>query len=224
MTTTAPPSPATAHDPKARAVAKAVYDALRPRSVILFGSRARGDFRRDSDVDLLIITDVDRLSQDEYVLACDAANAKSAEVYGVRRGFGVDVLNMSEEKFRHCRRAKNHVAGQAARDGVDMNGDKIPPDNQEPDNMPDIRQRVINARRNLHDLRGVVEGDGFSQEIIGFLAQQTVENILKGWISALDDEYRNLHDISKLAAIVRKHPEEEDFDAGEQLFWLTRAC
>ena len=224
MTTTAPPSPtATAHDPKARAVAKAVYDALRPRSVILFGSRARGDFRRDSDVDLLIITDVDRLSRDEYVLACEAANAKSAEMYGARSRFGVDVVNMSEEKFRHCRRAKNHVAGQAARDGVDMNGDRIPPDGQEPDNMPDIRQRIINAKRNLHDLRGLVENEGysFSQETVGFLAQQAVENILKGWISALDGEYKNIHDIAALAEIVRKYPEEEDSDAGEQLFWLT---
>ena len=223
MTTTAPPSPTTAHDPKARAVAKAVYDALRPRSVILFGSRARGDFRRDSDVDLLIITDADRLSRDEYVLACDAANAKSAEMYGVRRGFGVDVLNMSEEKFRHCRRAKNHVAGQAARDGVDMNGNRIPPDNQEPDNMPDIRQRVVNAKRNLHDLRGLVESEhySFSQEAIGFHAQQAVENILKGWISALDDEYGNTHDLSELMATIRMRPSEDESDAGERLRWLT---
>ena len=221
MATTAPPLSNT-HDPKARAVAKAVYDALRPRSVILFGSRARGDFRRDSDVDLLIITDADRMDKDEYMMACDAANAKSAEVYGARSPFGVDVLNMSAEKFRHCRRAKNHVAGQAARDGVDMNGDRIPPDNQPPDNSPDILQRIANAKRELNDMNVLVENERSSQEAIGFHAQQAVENALKGWISALDDEYRNIHDIAALAEIVRKHPEEEDSDAGEQLFWLTK--
>ena len=209
-----------AHDPKARAVAKAVYDALRPRSVILFGSRARGDFRRDSDVDLLIITDADRLSRDEYVLACEAANAKSAEMYGARSRFGVDVMNMSAEKFRHCRRAKNHVAGQAARDGVDMNGDRIPPDGQEPDNMPDIRQRIINAKRNLDDLKINVENSA-SQEIIGFIAQQALENVLKGWISALDDEYGNTHDLSELMATIRMRPSEDESDAGERLRWLT---
>ena len=219
---TSQPTAEYAHDPKARAVAKAVYDALRPRSVILFGSRARGDFRRDSDVDLLIITDADRMDKDEYMLACDAAHAKSAEVYGARSKFGVDVLNMSAEKFRHCRRAKNHVAGQAARDGVDMNGEPVPPDDQEPDNMPDIRQRIAAAKRNLNDMKLMVGNGRSSQEAIGFLAQQSVENALKGWISALDDEYRNIHDIAKLAAIVRKHPEENDFDVGEQLFWLTK--
>ena len=219
--TTVHDQPEPAHDPKARAVAKAVYDALRPRSVILFGSRARGDFRRDSDVDLLIITDVDRLSRDEYVLACDAANAKSAEVYGARSRFGVDVLNMSAEKFRHCRRAKNHVAGQAAKDGVDMNGDRIPPDSQPPDNSPDIRQRIANSERELRTLDILVNANA-DQEPIGFHAQQALENALKGWISALDGEYGNTHDLSDLAATVRAHPEEEASDAGERLFWLTR--
>ena len=217
---TSQPTAEYVHDPKARAVAKAVYDVLRPRSVILFGSRARGDFRRDSDVDLLIITDADRMDKDEYMLACDAAHAKSAEVYGARSPFGVDVLNMSAEKFRHCRRAKNHVAGQAARDGVDMNGEPVPPDDQEPDNMPDIRQRVANTRRNLDDLRINVENSA-SQEIIGFLAQQTLENALKGWISALDDEYGNTHNLSNLMAIIRMHPPEDESDAGERLRWLT---
>ena len=217
---TSQPTAEYAHDPKARAVAKAVYDALRPRSVILFGSRARGDFRRDSDVDLLIITDADRMDKDEYMLACRAANAKSAEVYGARSLFGVDVLNMSAEKFRHCRRAKNHVAGQAARDGVDMNGDRIPPDDQEPDNMPDIRQRIANAKRNLGDMRITVE-NAASQEAVGFFAQQTLENALKGWISALDDEYGNTHELDKLMAIIRMHPSEDESDAGERLRWLT---
>ena len=219
--TTSQPTSEYAHDPKARAVAKAVYDALRPRSVILFGSRARGDFRRDSDVDLLIITDADRMDKDEYMLACDAASAKSAEVYGARSLFGVDVLNMSAEKFRHCRRAKNHVAGQAARDGVDMNGDRIPPDGQEPDNMPDIRQRIANAKRELRTLDILVKANA-DQEPIGFHAQQAVENALKGWISALNGEYGNTHDLSDLAATIRRHPEEEDSDAGERLFWLTQ--
>ena len=209
-----------AHDPKARAVAKAVYDALNPRAVILFGSRARGDFRRDSDVDLLVITDDDRVGKDEYMAACDAAHAKSAELYGARSLLGVDVVYMSADEFRDCRRAKNHVAGQAAKDGVDMNGEPIAPDGQEPDNMPDIRLRIITARRNLDDLR-INVANRASQELVGFLAQQALENVLKGWISALDDEYDNTHYLSKLMATIRMHPTEDESDAGERLRWLT---
>ena len=208
------------HDPKARAVAKAVYDALQPRSVILFGSRARGDFRRDSDVDLLVITDGDYLDNNEYMAACDAAHAKSAELYGVRSMLGVDVVSMSAEKFRDCRRAKNHVAGQAARDGVDMNGEPIAPDGQTPDNMPDIRQRIINARRELRTLNILVDADA-DQEPIGFHAQQALENALKGWISALNDEYGNTHNLSALMSTIRMHPAEDESDAGERLRWLT---
>ena len=39
------------------AVARAAQEAARPAVVILFGSRARGDWREDSDVDLLVITE-----------------------------------------------------------------------------------------------------------------------------------------------------------------------
>ena len=61
-----------------------------------------------------------------------------------------------------------------------------------------------------------------SQELIGFTAQQAMENALKGWISALDADYRNTHDLGKLAAIVRQHRAESHTQAGEKLAWLTR--
>ena len=101
-----------------------------------------------------------------------------------------------------------------------MNGEPVPPDNQEPDNMPDIRQRIANAERELRTLDILVNANS-DQEPIGFHAQQALENALKGWISALDGEYGNTHDLSDLAATVRAHPEEEASDAGERLFWLT---
>jgi predicted nucleotidyltransferase len=38
---------------------KSVVDYFNPRKVILFGSRARGDARPDSDHDLLVVIDDD---------------------------------------------------------------------------------------------------------------------------------------------------------------------
>ncbi len=49
-----------------------MYEAVRPESVILFGSRARGDYREDSDIDLMVICE-ERLSKDAYMKARRAA-------------------------------------------------------------------------------------------------------------------------------------------------------
>ena len=44
-------------DARAIAVAQAIHRMADPEQTILFGSRARGDYRPDSDVDVLIIKD-----------------------------------------------------------------------------------------------------------------------------------------------------------------------
>ena len=182
------------YDPKAKAVAEAVYDAVHPVAVILFGSRARGDYHEDSDVDLLVVT-ADDLDGAEwrggYVDACKAASRQAEAAYGFL--IGIDVVSMPEGKFADCRRAKNHVAGQAVRDGVIVSRQPLPGEGQPPTNWPDIRTRFIAATRNENDLLVTIESGAASQEIIGFLAQQAIENALKAWISALDDEYRNIN-------------------------------
>ena len=206
-------------DPKACAVARAVGEAVHPAKVILFGSRARGDFSPDSDIDLLIITGSGLVDQQTYQRTSAVAHRKVAELYG--DSIDVDLLRMSEGAFHYGRRARNHVAGQAVRDGLDANGDKVTYDNPQPTNLPDIRQRIANAERYLTDLEVLTENPRSSQELIGFTAQQALENALKGWISALDAEYRNTHDLTRLAEIVREYPAENDTSAGERLAWLT---
>ena len=215
------PTPSTHRppDPKACAVARAVGEVVHPAKVILFGSRARGDFAPDSDIDLLIITSSGPVDQQTYQRTSAAAHRKVEELYG--GSIDVDLVRMSEGAFHDGRRARNHVAGQAVRDGFDANGDKMTYDNPEPTNWPDIRQRIANAERYLSDLEILIENLRSSQETIGFHAQQALENALKGWISALDADYRNTHDLMKLVAIVRQHPAENDTSAGEQLAWLT---
>ena len=129
---------------------------------------------------------------------------------------------MTLAQFHYARRAPNHVAGQATHDGVTMNGERPPfAPVEKPDPWPDIEQRLTATWRNLGDLEASVEGGRHSQEAIGFFAQQTVENALKAWISALGDRYENIHDIGELNAIIRQHPDEMVIDAGESLIWLT---
>jgi predicted nucleotidyltransferase/HEPN domain-containing protein len=208
------------YDPKARAVAQAVYDAIQPLAVILFGSRARGDYRDDSDVDLLVITDDEADDRATYAAARAVAHRKLDELYDLR--VGVDVLDFTKSRFAYCCRARNHVAGQALRDGVIVSQESFDPvgRDEEPTNWPDIEQRFIAATRNIITLTNLIETNS-PQEDIGFHAQQAVENALKAWVSALDDEYRNIHDLGDLAAIIRRRPEENDTPAGESLLWLT---
>ena len=206
-------------DHRAVAVARAVYDAVPLDTVILFGSRSRGDYRPDSDIDLMLIYG-ERMSKEDYCSASVAAFAAVKRIYGAE-WVGVDLVLMPKSRYLRCRGGINHVAAQAARDGVDMNGDKQEYERDpEPFDWGDIRQRVITANRNLLDLEAGLAASQ-SQEIIGFLAQQTVENILKAWISAAGAEYRNTHKLSELLGIIKNIPEEQGTSASEELLWLT---
>ena len=89
-------------DPRACAVARAVEEAIHPDRVILFGSRARGDFSADSDIDLLIITDSERRDKWEYVRNRAVARRKVEEVYD--HWIGVDLVHMSADAFHYGRR------------------------------------------------------------------------------------------------------------------------
>ena len=126
-------------------MARVDAEAVRPDRVILFGSRARGDCSPDSDVDLLIITDSDSIDRQKYQRTSAVAHRKVEELHG--DSTSVDMVRMSERAFHDSRRAHNHVAGQAVRDGFDANGDKVNYDNPEPTNLPDVRQRVALMRR-----------------------------------------------------------------------------
>ena len=194
-------------DPIGLAVAKAAQEAVPEATVILFGSRARGDHGPNSDVDLMVVADTnDRMALLGIQGAADrAACLKLCEFKGK---FGYDVIGIMRQRFGYCRRARNHVAGQVLRDGVIMNDDEFDDlsdedfDDGYPRDWPDIRQRLINARRWLRSLNHNIDTGNDDQELIGFIAQQAVENALKGWISAIDCDYTNVHRIDLLADIV----------------------
>ena len=206
-------------DPKAVAVARAVYDAARSESVILFGSRARGDYGADSDIDLMVIYS-GQVSADTRRRARQAAMEATLRVYGDH--LDADLVWMPSDRYAQCRNGVNHVAAQAARDGVDMNGEK---ESYEPDvtrrfDWADVRQRVINANRELAAIDALISADA-PQEAIGFHAQQALENILKGWISAFGAEYGNTHELERLLSIVRNNLEGDGLPVREELPWLT---
>ena len=95
----------------------------------------------------------------------------------------------------------------------------VPPPHNEsyPENWPDIRQRVVNAQLRNGSLNHNIDTGNDDQELIGFIAQQAVENALKGWIAAIDGEYQNIQDIPALAEIILAQAPDDTSAAREQL-------
>ena len=91
---------------------RAIVAEVDPEQVILFGSRARGDAREDSDVDLLVIE------------SAPFGNGRSRRQEAVRlwravSGLGVakDILVYSRDEVEHWRDSLNHVLARALREG-----------------------------------------------------------------------------------------------------------
>ncbi|MDO8892883.1 MAG: nucleotidyltransferase domain-containing protein [Sulfurimicrobium sp.] len=88
-----------------------------PETIILFGSRARGDARLDSDVDLLVV-------ESEPFSPQRSRRKEAARLYMALRGLAVskDILLYSRDEFDHWKNSPNHVAGRAYSEGRVLHG------------------------------------------------------------------------------------------------------
>src|SRR5947208_893556 len=93
-----------------RQMVDALREAGQPERVILFGSRARGDARPDSDFDLLIVQ------------AAQPGKSRWQELRSLRqalRRFPIakDLLLFRPSEFEYWRESLNHVVGRSVREG-----------------------------------------------------------------------------------------------------------
>lgn len=226
-------------DAQALTVARAVYDAIQPENVVLFGSRARGDYSPDSDIDLLVLTapEDQAASTDQHsawMRAREASLVPRQDLYAQMPG--LDLLFMSVAQFQFCRTARNHVAGNALREGVPVNEPQWrrqqrekphrEPDVPDHDQWPDVRQRCRVAYRNLRALYSAVVAPLPDDETIGFHAEQAVENTLKSWISALGLSYTYMrdHNLDALMRTLQATGEDSRLSVAtaETLTWLSK--
>lgn len=94
-------------------MAQALVDEADPEMVILFGSRARGDFRMHSDVDLIVV-------QAEPFGPERSRHKEMLRLRQALRRFAipVDVLVHSLEDVEHWRDSLNYVLARALREGT----------------------------------------------------------------------------------------------------------
>ena len=108
---------ATGADPRALQVAKALRDAADVECVILFGSRARGDWTDRSDIDLMIIEPdtselIPRMGEIQQT-ATELANLAYQDCVGI------DFVYLSRAEYeRKSVHTLNHVARFARREGI----------------------------------------------------------------------------------------------------------
>ena len=91
---------------------QAIVDEVDPEQVILFGSRGRGDERKDSDVDLVVV-------EAEPFGPERSRHKEMVRLYHAVAGFPVaaDVLVYSRDDVDYWRDSINHVLARALREG-----------------------------------------------------------------------------------------------------------
>ncbi|MCY3969822.1 MAG: nucleotidyltransferase domain-containing protein [Acidobacteria bacterium] len=91
---------------------RAIVDEVDPEQIILFGSRARGDQREDSDIDLIVV-------EDEPFGPERSRHREMVRLYHAIKGSGVstDLLVFSREDVEYWHDSLNHVLARALREG-----------------------------------------------------------------------------------------------------------
>ncbi len=96
-------------DPRITEIVRRLVEALQPTRIYLFGSRARGDAREESDYDILVLV---RCSQDDLG---EKRQAAQDAIWGI--GVPSDVIVMSEEFFLRRRLVIASLPGTVEREG-----------------------------------------------------------------------------------------------------------
>ena len=186
-----------------------------PEQVVLFGSRARGDARPDSDVDLLIV------ESEPF----GPGRSRHAETLRLDRALpetpvGRDLLVYSRDEIERWRGSRNHVAARALREGRVLYARDRGADGARgryarassaagrPSRVrdggparPDVDQARLLLRMaggDLQMLRLARNSTEVCDEVFGFHVQQAAEKCCKAWIALLGGEYPLTHDLGRL--------------------------
>lgn len=107
----------TSEEPLLQQMVETIVREVSPETIIFFGSRARGDARPDSDVDLLVV-------ETEPFSPQRSRRKEAARLYMALRGLAIskDILLYSRDEFERWKNSLNHVVGRAHRKGRLLHG------------------------------------------------------------------------------------------------------
>jgi len=194
-----------------------VREATGAQEAILFGSRARGDHRDDSDVDILLIDE----QPSEDALREPEATASRAQRETLPEAAGVELGWMTPAEFMEQRQMINSLAREIAKDGVPATPENIAKrrvqyvfDQEEDDghiDWRDVQKQADDAMESARDLQLQVDPDSFvntSDLNFGYIAQRALENAYKAVLGSHGIEYpvsgRDGHDLGRLVELIKE--------------------
>lgn len=190
-------------------IVERIRSAGRPLKVILFGSRARGDYRPTSDLDILIV-------EREHPVSRETKNLYIGALCGIYPETTVIVDSLHDIQL--WSRVPGHILTEALRQGRVLY--EAPADIQyELGRIENLfvaeetpyktsadlaRHWLMLGDRDLADCRILRENDG-SPESICFLLQQAIEKYLKGFRGLCEQPDMKTHDLEALSRDISKY-------------------
>ena len=214
-------------DRRALDVARKIHSMAESEQTILFGSRARGDHRPDSDIDVLIIKDP---SPPEDWLEDLRDRARTLQMSELPEASGIDVICMTAKEFDTRRHLRNNLANSIAKQGASI----LPQENTE---IPEESIDWDDVNGKMKDATGAADGlvaianagilGVMSDKQAGRMALDALQDAYKAVLGAHGYEYptsgRDGHNLRIIIRLIRQHriiPDDAPMP-GEEHRYLT---
>jgi uncharacterized protein len=171
---------------------------FKPQRVILFGSRARGEATRDSDIDLLVIVDDDTPPEK----LSSKAMADAAKSY--RRA--ADVVPMRAATFERYRSITGTLAAEADTDGIVVYGSSKGHSSMKGDPLARweaVERWLVKAEADRRAAELCLSSGPALHGIAAFHCQQAVEKLLRGFLVLAGKRSRKTHSLGELGALAQ---------------------
>ena len=170
-----------------------IHKIAEARQTFLFGSRARGDHRNNSDIDLLLITET---TPTDSWLEDIRQRARQVQKDLMPEASGIDIICMSEPDFLSRVHLRNNLANNIAKEGCLV----IPDENlnyrteyeDEEVDWEDVEQKINDATGAANWIEAIKQAgilDAGDDKQFGRIAQNALEFAYKAVIAAHGHEY-----------------------------------